>query len=86
MSFTAGLLTAAAVYDTITEVHGSDDSHCSVLSFTDGFVVLVFVSAGLGQTIALTEVARPLVRFRIGTMFSEKRSRLTGANYGKSVD
>ncbi|GGG47280.1 hypothetical protein GCM10011403_00460 [Pseudohongiella nitratireducens] len=49
LPFTAGLLTATGVHDMITDVHESDDWHCSVLSFTGGFVLLVFVSAGLGQ-------------------------------------
>lgn len=38
----AGLLTAAAIYETITEAYESDDPHCSVVSFTGGFVLLVF--------------------------------------------
>jgi ZIP family zinc transporter len=47
--FTAGLLTAAAVENMISEAHESaEDTRWSVLSFTGGFVLFTVVSAGLG--------------------------------------
>lgn len=48
LTFTAGLLTVAAVEDMLSEAHeSSEDNRSSVLAFTGGFVVFVLVSAGL---------------------------------------
>ena len=50
LAFTAGLLTVAAVEDMISEAHeSSEDTRWSILSFTGGFVLFTFVSAGLGS-------------------------------------
>ena len=50
LSFTAGLLTVAAVEDMLSEAHeSSDDNRSSVLAFTGGFVLFTLVSAGLGS-------------------------------------
>tara|TARA_B100000925_G_scaffold22913_1_gene15509 strand:+ start:25 stop:783 length:759 start_codon:yes stop_codon:yes gene_type:complete len=48
LTFTAGLLTVAAIEDMIAEAHESgDDTHISPLAFVGGFVLFVLVSAGL---------------------------------------
>lgn len=48
LTFTAGLLTVAAVEDMLSEAHeSSEDNRSSVLAFTGGFVLFVLVSAGL---------------------------------------
>jgi ZIP family zinc transporter len=48
LTFTAGLLTVAAVEDMLSEAHeSSEDNRNSVLAFTGGFVLFVLVSAGL---------------------------------------
>ena len=48
LTFTAGLLTVAAVEDMISEAHESgDDTHVSPLAFVGGFVLFTLVSAGL---------------------------------------
>jgi len=48
LTFTAGLLTVAAIEDMVSEAHESgDDTHISPLAFIGGFVLFVLVSAGL---------------------------------------
>ncbi|MEC9483759.1 MAG: ZIP family metal transporter, partial [Halomonas sp.] len=48
LTFTAGLLTVAAIEEMMSEAHESDeDNHISVLAFVGGFVLFVLVSAGL---------------------------------------
>ncbi|WP_148863335.1 ZIP family metal transporter [Marinobacter fonticola] len=48
LTFTAGLLTVAAIEDMISEAHESgEDTHVSPLAFIGGFVLFVLVSAGL---------------------------------------
>lgn len=48
LTFTAGLLTVAAVEDMLSEAHeSSKDSRSSVLAFTGGFVLFVLASGGL---------------------------------------
>jgi len=48
LTFTAGLLTVAAIEDMISEAHESgDDTHVSPLAFIGGFVLFILVSAGL---------------------------------------
>jgi len=48
LTFTAGLLTVAAIEDMIAEAHESgEDTHVSPLAFMGGFVLFVLVSAGL---------------------------------------
>ena len=48
LTFTAGLLTVAAIEDMVSEAHKSgDDTHISPLAFIGGFVLFVLVSAGL---------------------------------------
>lgn len=50
LTFTAGLLTVAAVEDMLTEAHDSDeDTRWSLVAFIGGFVLFVMVSAGLGS-------------------------------------
>lgn len=50
LTFTAGLLTVAAVEDMLAEAHDSDkDSRWSLVAFIGGFVLFVLVSAGLGS-------------------------------------
>nr|WP_299241223.1 peptidoglycan-binding protein [uncultured Halomonas sp.] len=53
LTFTAGLLTVAAIEDMISEAHeGSEDNHVSPLAFIGGFVLFVLVSAGLEGVVA----------------------------------
>lgn len=48
LTFTAGLLTVAAIEDMVSEAHESgEDTHVSPLAFIGGFVLFVLVSAGL---------------------------------------
>lgn len=48
LTFTAGLLTVAAVEEMLSESHESgEDSHISIMAFVGGFVLFVLVSAGL---------------------------------------
>ncbi|MAM60005.1 MAG: peptidoglycan-binding protein [Maritimibacter sp.] len=48
LTFTAGLLTVAAVEEMLSEAHDSgEDTHVSILAFVGGFVLFVLVSAGL---------------------------------------
>ncbi|WP_417777719.1 hypothetical protein [Stutzerimonas xanthomarina] len=50
LALTAGLLTVAAVEDTLSEAHESAQDHrSSVLAFAGGFVLFTLVSAGLGS-------------------------------------
>lgn len=50
LTFTAGLLTIAAIEEMISEAHGSEeDTHISPLAFIGGFVLFVLVSEGLGS-------------------------------------
>ncbi|WP_416396557.1 ZIP family metal transporter [Allohahella sp. A8] len=50
LTFTAAILTVAAVEDMLSEAHESaDDTRYSVLAFTGGFVLFTLVSAGLGS-------------------------------------
>ncbi len=50
LTFTAGLLTVAAVEDMLTEAHDSaEDRSLSLLALIAGFVLFTFVSAGLGS-------------------------------------
>ncbi|SEP43586.1 ZIP family metal transporter [Nitrosovibrio sp. Nv6] len=48
LSFTAGLLTLAAVEDMISEAHETvEDTRASLMSFTAGFIIFTLVSAGM---------------------------------------
>lgn len=48
LTFTAGLLTVAAVEEMLSEAHESgEDTHISIMAFVGGFVLFVLVSAGL---------------------------------------
>lgn len=52
LSFTAGLLTVAAVEDMLSEAHESaEDTRYSLLAFVGGFVLFILVSAGLGTAV-----------------------------------
>ncbi len=54
LSFTAGLLTVAAVEDMLSEAHESaEDTHYSLLAFVGGFVLFILVSAGLGAALGV---------------------------------
>lgn len=48
LSFTAGLLTLAAIEDMISEAHEAvEDTSASLMSFTAGFIIFTLVSAGM---------------------------------------
>lgn len=48
LTFTAGLLTVAAVEEMLSEAHESEeDTHLSILAFSGGFALFVLVSSGL---------------------------------------